>query len=101
MKLVTLYHDRSSPYWPKEPSSLFLSLNRLQIFFPSRSIVSRLTLLYLSPSRSICLQIVSLLLNPQSVEGLTEDEKRALRGSKFAPLPSALVPTRSLPSSAS
>ncbi|KAL2464041.1 Uncharacterized protein Fot_52090 [Forsythia ovata] len=31
------------------------------------------------------------------MEGLTEDEKRALRGSKFAPLPSAPAPTRSLP----
>ncbi|CAI9779768.1 unnamed protein product [Fraxinus pennsylvanica] len=31
------------------------------------------------------------------MEGLTEDEKRALRGSKFAPLPSASAPTRSLP----
>ncbi|CAA3010042.1 Hypothetical predicted protein [Olea europaea subsp. europaea] len=31
------------------------------------------------------------------MEGLTEDEKRALRGSKFAPLPSASAPSRSLP----
>ncbi|KAL2534616.1 hypothetical protein Adt_07967 [Abeliophyllum distichum] len=31
------------------------------------------------------------------MEGLTEDEKKALRGSKFAPLPSAPAPTRSLP----
>ncbi|KAK4425825.1 hypothetical protein Salat_1776500 [Sesamum alatum] len=31
------------------------------------------------------------------MEGLTEEEKRALRGSKFAPLPSAPSQTRSLP----
>ncbi|KAL3848978.1 hypothetical protein ACJIZ3_010860 [Penstemon smallii] len=31
------------------------------------------------------------------MEGLTEDEKRALRGSKFAPLPSAPPRTRFLP----